>query len=220
MVEDTGSRKRAVIAIGGNSLIKDKAHLSVPDQYAAAKETCYHIADMVSCGWDLAIGHGNGPQVGFILRRSDIASKVAGMHKVPLDFCGADSQGALGYTIQQNLIKDRVIRVDSEFFFRSDQYRSAGHLGTGTGQGRDPNVIGRGVFHQIPSLIGHRGTRVGQHYRDGLGDVHDAATADSHHSRGNGFADFQNKIPGFIHLGGGGLMGHIDPKELIVGLNR
>jgi carbamate kinase len=106
MVEGSCVRKRAVIAIGGNSLIKDKAHLSVPDQYAAAKETCYHIADMVACGWDLAISHGNGPQVGFILRRSDIASKVAGMHKVPLDFCGADSQGALGYTIQQNLINE------------------------------------------------------------------------------------------------------------------
>ena len=99
-------RRRAVIAIGGNSLIRDKAHLSVPDQYAAAKETCYHIADMIAGGWDTAIGHGNGPQVGFILRRSDIASKVAGMHKVPLDFCGADSQGALGYTIQQNLFNE------------------------------------------------------------------------------------------------------------------
>lgn len=99
-------RKCAVVAIGGNSLIKDKGHLSVADQYAAAKETCYHIADMIAAGWDMAIGHGNGPQVGFILRRSDIASKVAGMHKVPLDFCGADSQGALGYTIQQNLINE------------------------------------------------------------------------------------------------------------------
>lgn len=106
MVEDKSVRRCAVVAIGGNSLIKDQAHLSVPDQYAAAKETCYHIADMVACGWDLAIGHGNGPQVGFILRRSEIANKVAGMHKVPLDFCGADSQGALGYTIQQNLINE------------------------------------------------------------------------------------------------------------------
>jgi len=99
----TASRPLAVIAIGGNSLIKDKTHISVPDQYAAAKETCVHIADMIAQGWDVAIGHGNGPQVGFILRRSEIAHKVAGMHEVPLDFCGADSQGALGYTLQQNL---------------------------------------------------------------------------------------------------------------------
>jgi len=51
----------------------------------------------------VAIGHGNGPQVGFILRRSEIAAKVEGMHEVPLDVCGADSQGAIGYALQQNL---------------------------------------------------------------------------------------------------------------------
>jgi carbamate kinase len=95
--------KLAVIAIGGNSLIKDDAHKTVEDQYQAAKETCYHIADMIEAGWDVAIGHGNGPQVGFILRRSEIAAKVEGMHEVPLDVCGADSQGAIGYALQQNL---------------------------------------------------------------------------------------------------------------------
>lgn len=93
----------AVVGIGGNSLIRDKAHLTVPDQYAVARETCRHVADMIAQGWDIALSHGNGPQVGFILRRSEIAHKVAGMHEVPLDFCGADSQGALGYTLQQNL---------------------------------------------------------------------------------------------------------------------
>jgi carbamate kinase len=96
-------RKLAVVAIGGNSLIKDKSRVTVPDQYMAAKETCYHIADMVEQGWDVAIGHGNGPQVGFILRRSEIAAKVAGMHEVPLESCGADTQGAIGYHLQQNL---------------------------------------------------------------------------------------------------------------------
>lgn len=93
----------AVVAIGGNSLIKDKNHQSVEDQYLAAKETTYHIADMIEDGWDVAIGHGNGPQVGFILRRSEIAAQVEGMHEVPLDACGADTQGAIGYALQQNL---------------------------------------------------------------------------------------------------------------------
>ncbi|MHB0924516.1 MAG: carbamate kinase [Bellilinea sp.] len=93
----------AVVAIGGNSLIKDKNHQSVEDQYLAAKETTKHIADMIEDGWDVAIGHGNGPQVGFILRRSEIAAQVEGMHEVPLDVCGADSQGAIGYALQQNL---------------------------------------------------------------------------------------------------------------------
>jgi carbamate kinase len=97
------ARKLAVVAIGGNSLIKDEKHKTVEDQYQAAKETCYHIADMIEAGWDVAIGHGNGPQVGFILRRSEIAAKVEGMHEVPLDVCGADSQGAIGYALQQNL---------------------------------------------------------------------------------------------------------------------
>ena len=68
--------KLAVIAIGGNSLISDKAHQTVEDQYQAAKQTTYHIADMIEQGWDVAIGHGNGPQVGFILRRSEIAASL------------------------------------------------------------------------------------------------------------------------------------------------
>jgi carbamate kinase len=96
-------RKIAVVAIGGNSLIKDEKHKSVEDQYLAAKETTLHIADMIEAGWDVAIGHGNGPQVGFILRRSEIAARVEGMHEIPLDVCGADSQGAIGYALQQTL---------------------------------------------------------------------------------------------------------------------
>jgi carbamate kinase len=99
-------RKLAVIAIGGNSLIKDKYHQTVEDQYQAAKETASHIADMIEAGWDVAIGHGNGPQVGFILRRSEIAHRMDGMHLVPLDVCGADTQGAIGYALQQNLQND------------------------------------------------------------------------------------------------------------------
>ncbi len=96
-------RKIAVVAIGGNSLIKDEKHKTVEDQYLAAKETTCHIADMIEAGWEVAIGHGNGPQVGFILRRSEIAARVEGMHEVPLDVCGADSQGAIGYALQQTL---------------------------------------------------------------------------------------------------------------------
>jgi carbamate kinase len=71
------TNKLAVIAIGGNSLIRDESHKTVEDQYLAAKETSIHIADMIEAGWDVAIGHGNGPQVGFILRRSEIAAKSA-----------------------------------------------------------------------------------------------------------------------------------------------
>lgn len=103
-------RKVAVVAIGGNSLIKDKQHQTVEDQYKAASETTYHIAEMIEGDWDVAIGHGNGPQVGFILRRSEIAARVEGMHEVPLEVCGADSQGAIGYALQQNLQNEFVRR--------------------------------------------------------------------------------------------------------------
>jgi len=101
-------RRVAVVAIGGNSLIKDKQHRTVQDQYKAAGETCAHIADMIVAGWDVAIGHGNGPQVGFILRRSELARHE--LHEVPLEVCGADSQGAIGYSLQQNLYNEFVAR--------------------------------------------------------------------------------------------------------------
>jgi len=100
----TKNGRLAVIAIGGNSLIKDKQRRTVPDQYEAARETCVHIAGMIEQGWNVAIGHGNGPQVGFIMRRSELARHE--LHEVPLDFCGADTQGAIGYMLQQNLYNE------------------------------------------------------------------------------------------------------------------
>jgi carbamate kinase len=95
------SSKVAVIAIGGNSLIKEKQHQTVQDQYQAAGETTWHMANLIKEGWDVVISHGNGPQVGFILRRSELS--LHELHEVPLDVCGADTQGAIGYAIQQNL---------------------------------------------------------------------------------------------------------------------
>ena len=93
--------KLVVIAIGGNSLIKDAAHSTVFDQYRAAGETSDHIARIVAEGYRVVITHGNGPQVGFILLRSEMAKEV--LHEVPLDTCGADTQGAIGYQICQTL---------------------------------------------------------------------------------------------------------------------
>ncbi len=95
------TKRVAVIAIGGNSLIKDKDHQSVPDQYRAAAETCHHIAGMIQQGWEVVITHGNGPQVGFIVRRSELSRHE--LHEVPLDSCGADTQGAIGYMLQRAL---------------------------------------------------------------------------------------------------------------------
>lgn len=97
--------RTAVIAIGGNSLITDKEHQTVPDQYLAAAETCRHVAPLLADGGlRLVITHGNGPQVGFILRRSELALKE--LHMVPLDSCVADTQGAIGYHIQLALANE------------------------------------------------------------------------------------------------------------------
>jgi carbamate kinase len=72
------TKKIAVIAIGGNSLITDNDHQAIEDQYQAAKDTTKHIADMIEAGWNVAIGHGNGPQVGLILQQSEVAAMRRG----------------------------------------------------------------------------------------------------------------------------------------------
>lgn len=102
--------KLAVIAIGGNSLIKDKQHKFVEDQYVAVCETVKHIVDIIEKGYEVVITHGNGPQVGFIMRRSEIAEEVEHMHPVPLVNCDADTQGAIGYQIQQALQNEFIRR--------------------------------------------------------------------------------------------------------------
>jgi len=85
----------AVVAVGGNSLIKDADHISLHDQNDAVIEAMAHVAAMVAQGWKVVVTHGNGPQVGFLLRRSELAAKE--LHTVPLDILGADTQGAIGY---------------------------------------------------------------------------------------------------------------------------
>lgn len=90
-----------VLAIGGNSLIRDEAHKTVQDQWALTRDTCHHIAAIAERGHRIVVTHGNGPQVGFILRRSELARGE--LHEVPLDSCDADTQGAIGYMIQQSL---------------------------------------------------------------------------------------------------------------------
>jgi carbamate kinase len=93
--------KTLVIAIGGNSLITNAQHMSVPDQYAAVVKTVHHITDLLEHRHRIVITHGNGPQVGFILLRSEHSRGI--LHQVPLDSIVADTQGALGYQIQQAL---------------------------------------------------------------------------------------------------------------------
>ncbi len=93
--------KLIVIAIGGNSLIEDSKHVTVKSQYAAAQKTAHHIVKLVQDGHRVVIAHGNGPQVGFILLRAEYSRSI--LHPVPLDSCVADTQGAIGYQLQQAL---------------------------------------------------------------------------------------------------------------------
>ena len=94
----------AVLAIGGNSLIKDKKSIALQDQYEAVKETSRYIADLIEHGLHLVITHGNGPQVGFIYRRGELARHELPL--IPLDICGADTQGAIGYMIEKALLNE------------------------------------------------------------------------------------------------------------------
>jgi carbamate kinase len=89
------SNKLAVVAVGGNALIRDKDHESIPDQSREAAITTHHIAEMIAAGWNVVITHGTGPQVGFILRRSELALEE--VPPVPMDYADADLQGGIGY---------------------------------------------------------------------------------------------------------------------------
>ncbi len=104
----------AVVAVGGNSLVKDKHRQTVPDQYDALCETVEHVVGMIQEGWEVVLTHGNGPQVGYILMRSEIARTQ--LHPVPVDSAVADTQGAIGYQFQKALLNEfarRGIRKDA-----------------------------------------------------------------------------------------------------------
>jgi carbamate kinase len=100
----------AVVAIGGNALIRDRTHESIPNQYEMVCALAEDIAGMIEVGWKVVVTHGNGPQVGFILRRSELS--IAEVPPVPMDYAGADIQGAVGYMFVKalrNVFKRRRI---------------------------------------------------------------------------------------------------------------
>ncbi len=100
----SAKRKLAVIAVGGNALISGKGKESLPDQYAAACQAMAQVASIIQAGWDVVITHGNGPQVGFILRRSELTEHE--LFTISLDHCGANTQGSIGYMLQMALINE------------------------------------------------------------------------------------------------------------------
>jgi carbamate kinase len=87
--------RTAVVAFGGNALVTDKEHDSIPEQYETLCRTVPPLVDLIEQGWRLVVSHGNGPQVGYILRRSELA--LGEVNTVPVDYAVADTQGAIGY---------------------------------------------------------------------------------------------------------------------------
>ena len=107
----TAANKLAVVAVGGNSLIRDKQHESIPDQSEEAAITAHYIADMIEAGWNVVVTHGNGPQMGFVLRRSELS--LHEVPPVPMDYAGADLQGGIGYMFLKALYNEfRKRRID------------------------------------------------------------------------------------------------------------
>ena len=105
------TNKLAVVAVGGNALIRDKAHESIPDQSREAVITTHHIAEMIAAGWNVVITHGTGPQVGFIMRRSELALEE--VPPVPMDYADADLQGGIGYMFLKALYNEfRKQKID------------------------------------------------------------------------------------------------------------
>ncbi len=96
--------RRAVIAVGGNALIAEGQQGTIEEQFVNARRAAGHIASLVvRGGWHVVVTHGNGPQVGFILLRSETAASAAFIPRLTLDMCGADSQGGLGYILTNSL---------------------------------------------------------------------------------------------------------------------
>ena len=108
--ESSAPRRRAVIAVGGNALILDGQRGSIAEQVENAVETSCHIADLVADGWGIVLTHGNGPQVGFILLRSEMVGESAPVPALSLEMSVADSQGGIGHILSMALLNELAKR--------------------------------------------------------------------------------------------------------------
>ena len=98
--------RSAVIAIGGNALIRDGQRGTIAEQFENAVETAGHIASLVADGWRVVVTHGNGPQVGFILLRSELVGDSSPIPRLSLDMSVADSQGGIGHILGNALLNE------------------------------------------------------------------------------------------------------------------
>ena len=102
----TPPARRAVVAIGGNALILDGQQGTIAEQYENAIEMARHVATLVADGWGIVLTHGNGPQVGFILLRSELIGDSAPIPHLSLEMSSADSQGGIGHILAMALLNE------------------------------------------------------------------------------------------------------------------
>ncbi len=103
----------AVVALGGNALLKSGQKGTISEQEANIFEACEDVADLLDQGYNLVIGHGNGPQVGNVMLQHEAGFKVFDIPKQPMDICVAETQGSIGYMIEQqmrNVLFERGIK--------------------------------------------------------------------------------------------------------------
>ncbi|MFO7977266.1 MAG: carbamate kinase [Bacteroidales bacterium] len=96
-------KKLSVIAFGGNALLKSGQAGTIDEQEQNVYETCQHLVDLLKSGYDIVIGHGNGPQVGNVLLQHEAGSRMFSIPKQPIDFCVAETQGSIGFMIEQQM---------------------------------------------------------------------------------------------------------------------
>ncbi len=147
-------QRRIVLAIGGNSLIRAKDKQSFADQLAAVDTTCRQIADLVQAGHQVVITHGNGPQVGFLLIRSHLARNR--LPEIPLEAANAQTQGEIGYMIQQAL--------GNELRRRGLRQNLSGHEGIGNGAGGVVTVVTQVVVNENDPAFSNPSKPVGPFY--------------------------------------------------------
>jgi carbamate kinase len=104
-------KKKVLVALGGNAILRHKEKGTAEEQFENVRRTCGTLADLVREGYRIAITHGNGPQVGDILLKNEMAKNS--LPPMPLDVCGAESQGMIGYMLQQSLQNElRRLKLD------------------------------------------------------------------------------------------------------------
>jgi len=98
------ARKIAVVAVGGNALIRDPKKTGLEDQFESVRLTVPYIVDLIEAGYSVAVTHGNGPQVGFLLRKNEISARE--VPPAPLDYIGSNTQGSIGYMFETSLYNE------------------------------------------------------------------------------------------------------------------